>query len=156
MIVYRLSRGKHEKDLSGKGAKIAGGRWNSKGTLLLYTAESRALCSVEIAVHVPFGVLPKNYKLLTIEFPDSANIKTLSREKLPSDWKENPHPNSTQRIGDEFVEANEYLVIKVPSAVVQGDYNYLLNPNHADFKKVEIARIEPFEFDSRLFKDKSS
>lgn len=153
MIVYRLSRGKYEKDLSGKGAKIAGGRWNSKGTSLLYTAQSRALCSVEIAVHVPFGVLPKNFKLLRIEFPDSAKVKTFSSEKLPSDWKENPHPNSTQQIGDEFAQANEYLVLKVPSAVVQGDFNYLLNPNHSDFEKVKIVDIELFEFDSRLFKN---
>jgi RES domain-containing protein len=156
MIVYRLSRRKYEKDLSGKGAKIAGGRWNSKGTSLLYTAQSRALCSVEIAVHVPFGVLPKNYKLLTIEFPDTAKIKTLSNKELPSDWKENPHPNSTQQIGDEFAETNEYLVLKVPSAVVQGDYNYLLNPNYSDYKKVEIVNTEPFKFDSRLFKTNSS
>lgn len=153
MIVYRLSRGKYEKDLSGKGAKIAGGRWNSKGIPLLYTAQSRALCSVEIAVHVPFGVLPKNYKLLTIEFPDSAKIQTLSKKEFPSGWKENPHPNSTQQIGDEFSQTGEYLVLKVPSVVVQGDFNYLLNPNHSDFVKVKIIDIEPFEFDNRLFKN---
>ncbi len=151
MIVYRLSREKHEKDLSGKGAKLAGGRWNSKGVSMLYTAQSRALCVVEVAVHIPLGVLPKNYKLVTIEFPDSVKIKTLSKEKLPSDWEEKPHPNSTQQIGDKFAEANEYLILKVPSAVVQGEYNYLLNPLHIDFNKVEIVSIEPFEFDSRLF-----
>lgn len=156
MIVYRLSRGKYKKDLSGKGAKLAGGRWNSKGIPLLYTAQSRALCSVEIAVHVPFGVLPKNYKLLTIEFPNSVKTKVLSTNKLPSNWKENPHPGSTQQIGDKFAEENKYLVLKVPSAVVQGAYNYLLNPNHTDFKKVAIVNIEPFEFDTRLFKNRSS
>lgn len=156
MIVYRLCREKHEKDLSGKGAKIAGGRWNSKGTSILYTSQSRSLCSVEIAVHVPLGTLPRNYKMLTIEFPDSAKVKSLSKKDLPSDWKENPHPNSTQVIGDNFVNTNKYLVLKVPSAVVQGDFNYLLNPNHPDFKKVKIINTEPFEFDSRLFKTKSS
>lgn len=155
MIVYRLSSGKYERDLSGKGAKIAGGRWNSKGTSLLYTAQSRALCSVEIAVHVPFGRLPQNYMLLTIKFPDSVKIKTLSEKTLPSDWKRTPHLNSTQQIGDEFVRAREHLVLKVPSAVVQGDYNYLLNPHHLGFEKVKIIDVEPFEFDSRLFKMKS-
>lgn len=156
MIVYRLSREKYENDLSGQGAKMAGARWNSKGTSLLYTVQSRALCSVEIAVHVPFGVLPKNYKLLTIEFPDSAKVKTLSTNQLPADWKENPHPNSTQQIGDKFVQENKYLALKAPSAVVQDEYNYLLNPNHADFGQVAIVNIEPFEFDSRWFKRTSS
>lgn len=151
MIVYRLCRKKHEKDLSGKGAKIAGGRWNSKGTSILYTSQSRSLCSVEIAVHVPLGTLPRNYKMLTIEFPDSAKVKSLSQKELPSDWNENPHPDSTQVIGDNFVDANKNLVLSVPSAVVQGDFNYLLNPNHPDFRTVKIINTEPFEFDSRLF-----
>ncbi|WP_347157006.1 RES family NAD+ phosphorylase [Pontibacter chitinilyticus] len=151
MIVYRLSRGKFRNDLSGKGAELAGGRWNSKGVALLYTSESIALCTVEIAVHMPLGIIPADYYLIRISFPDDTSIKELAPEMLPADWQSFPHANSTQDIGDAFVFENEYLVFKVPSASVQGTYNYLLNPRHHDFQKVNILDAVPFEFDKRLF-----
>jgi len=152
MKVYRLCREKFENDLSGRGAKIAGGRWNSKGTAILYTSESRALCTVESAVHIPLGILPLDYKILTIEIPDSIKIETLAEKDLPIDWKDKPPSNSTQKIGDKFIKNNSHLVLKVPSVVVQGDFNYLINPSHSDFDKVRILNSEPFFFDERLFK----
>lgn len=151
MIVYRLSRGKFRNDLSGRGAELAGGRWNSKGIAILYTSESIALCTVEIAVHMPLGIVPADYYLVRIKIPDDAPIRELSSEELPADWKSFPHANSTQEIGDAFVLESEYLVLKVPSATVQGTYNYLVNPRHADFNKVATIEAVPFEFDKRLF-----
>ncbi|WP_276495865.1 RES family NAD+ phosphorylase [Pontibacter litorisediminis] len=151
MIVYRLSRGPYRNDLSGRGAEIAGGRWNSKGTAILYTSESIALCTVEIAVHMPLGIVPKDYYLVRIEIPEAASIKELSETDLPEDWKSFPHANSTQEIGDAFVQEAEHLVLKVPSATVQGNYNYLLNPRHPDFPQVKVVDSILFEFDKRLF-----
>lgn len=150
MIVYRLSRGPYKNDLSGKGAELAGGRWNSKGTALLYTSESIALCTVEIAVHMPLGIIPKDYFLVKIDIPDNTSMKELSEAELPADWKSFPHANSTQMIGDAFVQEYEHLVLKVPSATVQGNYNYLLNPRHQDFRQVRIVETVLFEFDKRL------
>ncbi|GAB3531225.1 RES family NAD+ phosphorylase [Pontibacter brevis] len=151
MIVYRLSRGKYRNDLSGRGAELAGGRWNSKGVALLYTSESIALCTVEIAVHMPLGIVPADYYLISIHIPDSAPTKELAVEELPADWKSFPHANSTQEIGDAFVLESEYLVLKVPSATVQGTYNYLVNPRHAAFGTIATIEAVPFEFDKRLF-----
>jgi len=151
MIVYRLSRGKYKNDLSGRGAELAGGRWNSKGTAMLYTSESIALCTVEIAVHMPLGIVPADYFLIQIELPKDAAIQELQHEALPADWKSFPHANSTQEIGDNFVLEGEYLVLKVPSATVQGTFNYLLNPRHPSFRDVTITYSTPFEFDKRLF-----
>ncbi|MCX2739395.1 RES family NAD+ phosphorylase [Pontibacter anaerobius] len=151
MIVYRLSRGPYRNDLSGRGAEIAGGRWNSKGTAILYTSESIALCTVEIAVHMPLGIVPKDYYLIRIEIPDKASIKELAEADLPEDWKSFPHANSTQEIGDMFVQEAEHLVFKVPSATVQGNYNYLVNPRHPEFSKVKVVDTSLFEFDKRLF-----
>ncbi|GAA4445446.1 RES family NAD+ phosphorylase [Pontibacter saemangeumensis] len=151
MIVYRLSRGKFKNDLSGRGAELAGGRWNSKGVAVLYTSESIALCTVEIAVHMPLGIVPADYHLIQIEVPDDAPLLELSSGDLPADWKTFPHANSTQEIGDAFVLGGEYLVYKVPSATVQGTYNYLLNPRHPGFRDVRITTTTPFEFDKRLF-----
>ena len=151
MIVYRLAKGRYSQKLSGKGAEKTGGRWNSKGVPMIYTSDSRALCTTEIAVHMPLGLLPSDYKIISFEIPDSIKILTLPGNKFPADWNSIPHSGSTQKIGDDFIKQNKSSVFKVPSAVVPGDFNYLLNPNHNDFQLISIVKIEPFVFDSRLF-----
>lgn len=151
MIVFRLSKAKYARDLSGKGAEIAGGRWNSKGIPVIYTSASRALCTTEIAVHTPLGNIPEDYHIISIRFPD-ASVFELPESRLPKDWKAFPHSLNTQQLGDHFVRDNKYLVMRVPSAVVQGDFNYVINVRHAEFSKVKITETQPFSFDERLFK----
>jgi RES domain-containing protein len=151
MIVYRLSKERHKNDLSGKGAEQTGGRWNSKGIAMLYTGQSRALSTTEIAVHIPLGIVPSNYWIATIEFPDTIPVFELDPAALPADWKTYPHPHSTQAIGDKFITTAKYLVMKAPSAVVPGDFNYLINPIHTQSFLVKITKTELFEFDERLF-----
>jgi RES domain-containing protein len=151
MIVFRLAKLKFIKDLSGKGAEQSGGRWNSKGTAMVYTSINRALCTAEIAVHSPLGIIPNDYTLATIELPDSAKLLKLDAAKLPEDWRSFPHPNSTQLLGDTFVAENKFLILQVPSVVVQGEYNFLINPSHKDLNKIRILKTEPFIFDKRLF-----
>ncbi|MGB2848305.1 MAG: RES family NAD+ phosphorylase [Saprospiraceae bacterium] len=149
MIVFRLSKSIYAHDLTGKGAEKSGGRWNSKGTALLYCSESRALCTAEIAVHTPLGNVPLDYELISVELPDHSLI-TLS-SALPTDWKSIPPAHTTQLIGDRFVASMEVLTLKVPSVIVPGEYNFLINPAYPDFKKVKIIKKEKFEFDKRLF-----
>lgn len=149
MIVYRLSKEKFAKNLSGRGAEMVGGRWNSRGNAMLYTSQSIALCVTEIAVHVPLGILPKDYQLIRIEIPDEDFLEV---KRLPKDWQSFPHSNSTQMIGDKFLKENKFLVMKVPSATVQGEFNYLINTRHKDFGEIKILKIENFNFDERLFK----
>ncbi len=151
MIVFRLSKAKFANDLSGKGAEISGGRWNSKGTALVYTSASRALCTTEIAVHTPLGNLPTNYNLVSIEIPDEIRIQYFHATDLPDNWKSLPHSHSTQEIGDRFVAGGIFPVLRVPSVVVQDEFNYLINPLHPDSSKIKIKSIEPFSFDERLF-----
>lgn len=151
MIVFRLGREKYKNDLSGKGAEISGGRWNSKGIAMLYTGQNIALCTTEIAVHTPLGIVPKDYHLVEIEFPDSIKIQTINPKDLPSDWKDFPHPHFLQEIGNRFISENKYLVMRVPSAVVQGEFNYLFNPSHKFFSLVTIKKTEPYGFDKRIF-----
>lgn len=150
MIVYRLSKGKYQKDLSGKGAELHGGRWNSKGVAMLYTSQSRALSLAELAIHLPVGIIPKNYFLIDIYIPDDTHIIEIKIKDLPSDWRSNPHSNSTQMIGDQFISESKSLVLQVPSAVVPGDFNFLINPKHPEITKVKIKNVEAFEFDSRF------
>lgn len=151
MIVFRLAKAKFCKDMSGRGAEIAGGRWSSKGTAVIHTGMSRALCTTEIAVHTPLGNIPGDYYLVSINIPVRSTILKIENTKLPKDWKNFPHTGSTQLIGDKFIAAGKFLVMQVPSAVVPGEYNFLLNPHHKDFKKIKIIRTEKFIFDQRLF-----
>lgn len=152
MKVYRLAREKHAKLLSGKGASMYGARWNPVGIELIYTAQNRSLAMAEIAVHLTLATLPDDYMMLTIDIPDDIKFKKLAVADLPEDWQEFPHPASTQNIGRDFVIKNKYCVLVIPSAVTQGDYNLLINPNHKDFSKIKITSIEKFPFDKRIFK----
>jgi len=151
MIVYRLTKAKYKNQLSGIGAELNGGRWNNKGIRIIYTSESRALCTSEIAVHTPLGIIPSNYFLQTINIPKCRIIK-IEVNQLEKKWNRFPHVKSTKTIGDQFVIRNKFLLLKVPSAVIQDEYNYLINPFHDKFKRVKIEKIEEFKFDSRLFK----
>jgi len=152
MIAYRLCKSIWQNDLSGRGAEITGGRWNSKGKPMVYTSSSRALCMAEIAVHTPLGCIPDDYSMVEIKCPDNSVIREVKENELPQNWQLFEHSNITQCIGNHFISVNKELILKVPSAVVQGDYNYLINPLHPDSKYIIIVRCEPFRFDKRLFK----
>ena len=153
MIVYRLSKKEYINDISGRGAEKSGGRWNNKGLPALYTANSRALAVLEIAVHIPLGILPADYYMSAIELPASTTIYKIEINNLPKNWNKNPIVKATQYIGDNFLKANKYLILQVPSAIVTGDFNYVVNPVHPDFKLLKVLHTEPFVFDSRLFKN---
>ena len=150
MIVYRLTKEKYKKELSGKGAEINGGRWNNKGRGVIYTSDSRALCTAEIAVHTPLGIVPVDYYLQCIEIPNFSMLD-VDIEILEKSWRNFPHEVSTKLIGDKFIADNIYLVMKVPSAAVQDEYNYLINPNHKNYSRVKLLSTEKFKFDRRLF-----
>lgn len=151
MRVFRLSKRKYATAFNGKGAAKSNNRWNSKGTEIIYTAESRALAMAEVAVHLTIATLPKDYTMITIDVPDDISLKIIEVKKLPENWNNNPSNSKTKKIGDNFIDAMEICVIKVPSAVVKGDFNYLINPYHKDFKKIKIIEITDFPFDKRMF-----
>ncbi len=152
MEVFRLARKKYKIELSGKGASVTGARWNSKGTEIVYCAQSRALAMAEVVVHLSLTVLPKDFVMLTITIPDDIIIASLDTNLLQRDWNVFPNSFTTQIIGDEFIRKNETCILKVPSAVVKGDFNYLVNPYHVDFGSIKITSQEDFPFDKRIFK----
>lgn len=152
MEAYRLSREKYASVLSGKGAAIKGARWNSIGVDMIYTASNRSLAMAEVAVHFTLATIPGDYMMTTIFIPDNISLLKLNETDLPADWNIFPHPATTQNIGDKFVAENKYCVLQIPSVVTRGDYNLLINPNHADFAKIKIIAIEKFPFDKRIFK----
>lgn len=152
MEAYRLSREKFAATLSGKGAALKGARWNSIGVELIYTASNRSLAMAEVAVHFTLATLPSDYMMITIFIPDDISIQKLNISDLPTDWNTFPHPSTTQTIGDQFIADNKFCLLQISSAVTQGDYNLLINPNHPDFKRIKIIATDKFPFDKRIFK----
>lgn len=137
--------------MSGAGAEKTGGRWNRRGTPIIYTSSSRALCVAEMAVHLPLGILPADYSMITYEVPDSIPIGEVDERKLPKFWNTIPHGEETQGLGEQFAAALKFTVLKVPSVTVEGEFNYFINPRHPKAPSVSIAEMKPFSFDSRLF-----
>jgi len=152
MEVFRLARKKYPIELSGKGASISGARWNSKGAEIIYCAQNRALAMAEVLVHLSLATLPSDFVMLTIDIPDDIVIEILDLTNLNIDWNIFPSTFETPLLGDDFIKRNEACVLKVPSAVVKGDFNFLINPYHADFTKIKITEQNDFPFDKRIFK----
>ena len=133
----------------GRGAAQNPGRWNDPGVPIVYTAESRSLASLEVLVHTEDVSLLSDAQWVTIPVTiDDALIEVL--HPIPADWKSLPAPQATREAGSRWVKEARSAALKVPSIVVAGEFNYLLNPQHPDFKRLEIGRALPFSFDPRL------
>ena len=153
MVVYRIAKKKSRaNDLSGIGAYNEGGRWNNEGTYALYTSESRALAALEVLVHLDQSELPCNLYIMSIEIDDSAPLYKLPDSKLPANWR-TPGNFELKTMGDRIFSENKYLGIKVRSAVMPNEYNYVLNPLFPNYGKLlRIIGTEEYNIDPRLSK----
>jgi RES domain-containing protein len=152
MISYRIAREKYKNSLSGIGAAKFGGRWNSAGIEIIYTASNRALAMAELLVHIDMSEVPEDYFMISIHIPDHLQMQHIDAKDLPLSWnKLIEYQPITRSIGNKFVQENEYAILSVPSAVVRGDHNILINPYHTAFVDISIKEVEPFPFDHRLF-----
>ncbi len=149
MLVYHLGITKFVKQLTGEGAKLHGGRWNTIGISCLYACESKALCALEFAANVLFDEMPEDLSFTTYEIPDDCRI-TFLQKNLPDDWREVPPSVNIQEWGSKQLKSQ--LAIKVPSVIIPSEFNFVINPFHLDFKKVRIKEVELFSFDSRIKK----
>ena len=125
---------------------LFGGRWNSKGVRMLYTSESLSLAALEVMAHLP-GHKLSNLYCVELELPD--NLPVTEIDPLPDQWNHYPYSASTVALGDQFIKANG-LCLKVPSAMIFTEYNYLLNPAHDDFQRVKLIDSRPLMLDQRL------
>lgn len=153
MRVYRIEREKYlDTTLEGMGAaKTEGFRWNSPNTYLVYTASTRALATLEVSVHLDLSEdLPTDRYYLEIDIPDNVPILELEVNDLPANWNSKPPILLTQFIGDEFVNSNEFAILKVPSSIVPPEYNYLINPRHRYISKIKVVSKEVMKFDERV------
>lgn len=150
MKLYRLALSRHINDLTGAGARMYGGRWNAKGTPVLYTSESRALAVLEYLVHVPLTLVPDGLALREFSVPDDVVMERLSAARLPAGWGSSPPSDVTVAQGEAWFQKGRALLLKVPSAVVPEEFNYLINPAHPGFGKITAGKAKPFAMDDRL------
>jgi RES domain-containing protein len=152
MLVYRISSRNYVRDLSGTGAGLYGGRWNPVGIRLLYTTGSISLACLEYLAH-NFHVLASQDICLAKIRINQHSVETLTTRDLPEGWNEKSYlPASTQKIGADFATRAQAYLIKVPSAIVPDEYNFLLNPLHPHHEYTVIEKlIDPFVLDGRLF-----
>lgn len=145
MDAWRLASSRYDP-LSGEGARLFGGRWNSPGRPPVYASESLALCVVEALVHIS-GAFPVDYHSFHVRVPDSA-VERLSSELLKADWTDDQA--YSRAIGDQWIEQARSVALIVPSAVVRASNNVLINPGHPEADALQVVSREPFRFDPRL------
>jgi RES domain-containing protein len=147
---YRLTKRRYEATaFSGEGARLFPGRWNRKGTAMVYCAGSLSLAVLECFVHVVAADLPDDLIAIRAELPDDATTR-LTVASLPKNWRNLPGPAALQELGDEWVRGGATAGLLVPSAVVPTEWNILLNPGHPDMPKLKRLSAEPFQFDARM------
>jgi RES domain-containing protein len=145
---WRIVKARHAATaFDGEGARLLGGRWNSPGTRMIYTSATGALAALEMLVHLNRAITLHAYALISCDFDESVVNDV---EKLPANWQSYPSPPQLQTIGDQWVRSGSSAVLRVPSAVIRNENNYLLNPDHSDFSRIKINNPEPFSFDLRL------
>lgn len=149
MIAYRICNSLYKDDVSGTGSKLTGGRWNSVGIPVLYLSEHVSLSVLEMLINNQFKDFAISLSLLIISLPEKIEIAEIKVGKLKDLWQEDF--SYTRFMGNEFIKTANTLVLKVPSAVISEENNYLINPLHADFKKIKILKTKSFRTDKRLF-----
>lgn len=150
---WRIAKARHAAQaFSGAGGLSSGGRWHYKGERVVYTASSLALAALEVFVHLDRAQNDIRWVAFEVSIPDTAPLTTLAMRQLPRDWRREPPPAATMRTGGAWLRQAGTAVLRVPSAIIPAEYNYILNPAHAEFHKLRMAPPTPFSFDSRMWK----
>lgn len=142
---WRLIKKKHlDQAFDGYGAKLHGGRWNGIGVPLCYTSSSLALAALEMLVNLEEEEALETYCAIPVKIPSGLCLFLDPRE-LPPDWDHDPPPLSTKAIGDKWIKDRTSLALQAPSSIVKEEFNYLINPEHPDVKKLIIGEPRPFD-----------
>lgn len=154
VTAFRLQQKRFVKEAySGFGAKLKSGRWNERGKEAVYTSGSRSLCALEVLVQADLEDMP-DYVCVPANIPKDVFGKrtVLDQSAFPKNWRSYPPPPMLPYLGTHWLKQGKSAVFEVPSAIIPEERNFILNPAHADFRKIEICKEEPFAFDFRLLK----
>lgn len=151
MLVFRITQTRYANTLSAPGVS---GRWNSGGMQLVYTGGSAALSCLEVLAHKTGASLQSgNFSIATVEIPEFLVVSEILIDELSAIdacWMNPEQYPLTQAIGDQWILSQASAVLKVPSAIIPDEFNFLLNVNHPDFEAIKIVRVNRFSFDTRL------
>ena len=148
---WRIAKTRYANSaFDGEGARLNGGRWNTAGIRVAYAAQSVALATLEVLAGLQKTSLLPFYSLISVQF-DESDVDVLPLASLPANWRAYPAPSELQALGDRWVAENRSLVLRVPSAIIETEANYLLNPMHASFASVTVSAASPFKINARLF-----
>lgn len=151
-LVYRVLRKKYARTpFDGEGAYRYGGRWSSPGVRLSYASEHQSLALLEYFVHLDKDDPPSDLVLAIAEVPDDVSRERLEVSQLPANWRDPAAPPELAVFGDEFARQGEHCLLIVPSAIVPHEHNWLLNPEHPEFKRIAIREPEQLTYDPRMF-----
>ena len=152
MRAWRICRKRFAAEAaSGEGARLYGGRWNSRGVRVVYASTSLALAAIEIFVNLEPKLRPPDLVSVEIEIPEELEVARINLKDLPAKWFSS-RDDSLRHVGDDWVAARKSAILMVPSAAIRGEWNVLLNPTHEDFSHITMREPEPFEFDLRMFR----
>ncbi|HET9387651.1 MAG TPA: RES family NAD+ phosphorylase [Gemmatimonadales bacterium] len=150
LTVWRIVKAKHAASaFDGEGARLSGGRWTSEGRRAVYTSSTIALATLEMLAHLDSSAPLTAYRVIEVKIPERL-VREVESTDLPPQWRAYPAPPELRVIGDAWLEARQAAVLKVPSALVAVEYNYLINPEHADFPEITRGHPVPFPVDPRL------
>jgi RES domain-containing protein len=153
LVLWRLVKTRHIDDaFSGEGARRYGGRWNARGTAVVYLSGGLSLAALELFVHLTAQDARLNFSAIQVDVPSAVKVQQLALTELPDNWREEPPPDGCKLLGSRWVERTEAALLRVPSIIVPNEFNYVLNPAHADFKKIIVRAPQPFGFDTRMWK----
>jgi RES domain-containing protein len=152
ITAFRLARAEFRADIwSGDGGLHVDGRWHTPGRRIVYTSQSLSLAQLEVLVHISNR---KHLPLLVqaaVEIPDDVQEDSVDLQRLPDDWRQfSPYPARTQALGNQWLKAIESAVLKVPSAISEGEWNFLLNPAHGDFARLRLGTAKDYVMDARI------
>jgi RES domain-containing protein len=152
MRFWRVCRQRYAADAaSGEGARLYGGRWNSRGVRVVYATTSLALAAMETFVNLEPNLRPADLVSIEGEIPDTLEIGRLDPNTLPQNWYKT-RDESLRQFGDGWIRAGGSAALFVPSAAIRGEWNVLLNPAHPEFSKIRFREPTMFEFDVRMFR----
>lgn len=151
MRVWRLCRRPYSAEpLWGKGGTLVAGRWHERGSRIVYTSATLSLAALEVLVHAGVDQVPPDLVAIEIEIPDGLKVAELPVAALPRDWRSIPAPRRLQQLGAKWLREKRSAVLRVPSAVIPSERNYLLNPLHEDAGRLAVVGVTAFEPDPRL------
>ncbi len=152
MRVWRIvPKRRHSQAFTGEGARLYGGRWNPPGLRVVYTSATLSLAALEYFVHVSKETRPDDLVSISLEIPNDVRIECVAESKLPPKWRTYPAIDEVKEIGRKWIKNGASAVLSVPSVIIPQELNYLINPEHSDFRRMKISKPSPFSLNDRMF-----